>query len=199
MLRQHIAVEVLVPKEAPRGVRLPLTSEHAIETLPVRVEDGATVAATFDLGNGSQVLVGAAFAKRAQHGLTPLGKAVVREMNRVGVVLDPAHATFAVAQDAVDVSTRPVMISHSNLVTSAVNHPRLITREHAALIATSGGILGSWPSGIDHVAIGTDMHANYQPVFRNYRDWSLIPAALLARGLGEKDVAKIMDGNFLRV
>jgi membrane dipeptidase len=112
------------------------------------------------------------------------------------------------------------MISHSNLVTSAVNHPRLITHEHAALVATSGGIIGSWPSGIgqrtfsdyidsirrlidtvgiDHVAIGTDMHANYKPVFRNYRDWSLIPAALLARGLGEQDVAKIMGGNFLRV
>ncbi len=154
------------------------------------------------------------------NGLTPLGKAVVREMNRVGMVLDLAHASFAVARDAVDVSTRPVMISHSNLVTSAVNHPRLITREHAALIATSGGVIGSWPSGIgqqtfsdyidsirrlidtvgiDHVAIGTDMHANYQPVFRNYRDWSLIPAALLARGLGEQDVAKIMGGNFLRV
>jgi membrane dipeptidase len=52
---------------------------------------------------------------------------------------------------------------------------------------------------IDHVAIGTDMHANYHPVFRNYRDWSLIPAALLARGLGVADVAKIMGENFLRV
>jgi microsomal dipeptidase-like Zn-dependent dipeptidase len=43
------------------------------------------------------------------------------------------------------------------------------------------------------------MHGNYRPVFRNYRDWSLIPAALLACGLGEADVAKIMGENFLRV
>jgi microsomal dipeptidase-like Zn-dependent dipeptidase len=49
------------------------------------------------------------------------------------------------------------------------------------------------------VAIGTDMHGNYRPVFRNYRDWSLIPAALLARGLGEADVSKIMGENFLRI
>jgi membrane dipeptidase len=154
------------------------------------------------------------------NGLTPLGKAVAREMNRAGILIDLAHATFAVTRDAVEASTRPVMISHSNLVTPAVNHPRLISREHAVLVAAAGGIIGSWPSGIgqrtfsdyidsirrlvdavgiDHVAIGTDMHLNYRPVFRNYRDWSLIPAALLARGLGQADVAKIMGENFLRV
>ena len=87
-------------------------------------------------------------------------------------------------------------------------------------MADAGGIIGSWPSGIgqttfadyidsirrlvdtvriDHVAIGTDMDANYRPVLRSYRDWSLIPAGLLARGLRDGEVAKIMGGNFLRV
>ncbi len=153
--------------------------------------------------------------------LTPLGKAVVREMNSAGMLIDLAHATFAVTKDAVAVSTRPVMISHTNLMTpGGVSHPRLISHEHAALVAAAGGIIGSWPSGIgqrtfadyidsirrlvdavgiEHVAIGTDMHGNYRPVFRNYRDWSLIPAALLGRGLGEADVSKIMGENFLRV
>jgi hypothetical protein len=151
----------------------------------------------------------------------PLGKAVVREMNSAGMLIDLAHATFAVTKDAVAVSTRPVMISHTNLVTpGGVNHPRLISHEHAALVAAAGGIIGSWPSGfgqrtfadyidsirrlvdavgIEHVAIGTDMHGNYRPVFRNYRDWSLIPAALLARDLGEADVSKIMGENSLRI
>jgi membrane dipeptidase len=155
------------------------------------------------------------------NGLTPLGKAVVAEMNSAGMLIDLAHATFAVTKDAVEVSTRPVMISHTNLVTpGGVSHPRLISHEHAALVAAGGGIIGSWPSGfgqrtfadyidsirrlvdavgIEHVAIGTDMHGNYRPVFRNYRDWSLIPAALLARGLGEADVSKIMGENFLRI
>jgi len=154
------------------------------------------------------------------NGLTPFGKAVVREMNDAGMLIDLAHATFAVTKDAVEVSTRPVMISHTNLVTQTVSHPRLISREHATLVAAAGGIIGSWPSGIgqrtfadyidsvrrlidavgiDHVAIGTDMHGNYRPVFRNYRDWHLIPAALLARGLSEQDVAKIMGENFLRI
>ena len=153
-------------------------------------------------------------------GLTPLGKSVVGEMNRAGIIVDLAHATFAVTKDVLDVSTKPVMISHSNLATPAFSHPRLISSEHAKLVAAAGGIVGSWPSGIgqstfadyidsirrlvdtvgiDHTAIGTDMDANYRPVLRSYRDWSLIPAALLARGMHDAEVAKIMGGNFLRL
>lgn len=153
-------------------------------------------------------------------GLTPLGKSIIREMNRTGILVDLAHATFAVTKDVLEISTKPVMISHSNLSTPATTHPRLISAEHAKLVAAAGGIIGSWPSGIgqstfsdyidsierlvdavgvDHTAIGTDMDANYRPVLRSYRDWSLIPAALLARGMHDAEVAKIMGGNFQRV
>lgn len=51
---------------APRGARLDLTTEHGVETLPVTVENGPPVRATFDLGNGSQVLISAALANRMQ-------------------------------------------------------------------------------------------------------------------------------------
>ena len=153
-------------------------------------------------------------------GLTPLGKSIVREMNRAGIIMDLAHATLAVTKDAIAVSKKPIMISHTNLATAAVTHPRLISAEHAKIVADSGGIIGSWPSGIgnntfsdyidsirrlidavgvDHVAVGTDMDANFKPVLRSYRDWGLIPAALLARGLRDDEAAKIMGGNFLRV
>jgi membrane dipeptidase len=153
-------------------------------------------------------------------GLTPLGKSIVLEMNRTGIIMDLAHATFAVTKDVISLSRKPIMVSHTNLVTPAVSHPRLITVEHAKMVAAAGGIIGSWPSGvgqrtfgdyidsirrlidtvgIDHVSIGTDMDANFKPVFRSYRDWDLIPAALLARGLREDEVAKIMGGNFQRI
>jgi len=59
-------IEVVAPSSVPSGVRLELRTEHGVETLPVRVEDGETVAATFDLGNGSRALLGAGFAARAQ-------------------------------------------------------------------------------------------------------------------------------------
>jgi membrane dipeptidase len=153
-------------------------------------------------------------------GLTPFGRDVVREMNATGILVDLAHATHAVTRDAVAVSSRPMMISHTNLASSEAHHPRLVSLEHAKLVSEAGGLIGSWPSGIgqttfagyvdsiarlvdavgiDHVGIGTDMDANYRPVFTSYRDWSLIPAALLARGLATSDVAQIMGGNFLRV
>jgi hypothetical protein len=48
----------------PRGVRLDLVTEHGVETVPVRIESGELVRATFDLGNGSKVLIGSVFAKR---------------------------------------------------------------------------------------------------------------------------------------
>ena len=154
------------------------------------------------------------------NGMTPLGKSILREMNHAGIIADLAHAPFSVAKDAVETSSKPMMISHTYLATPAFQHPRLISEEHAKLVASAGGIIGAWPTGfglktfadyidaiqrlidavgVEHVAIGTDMDANYKPVLRNYRDWSLIPAALLARGLAEHDVAKIVGCNFLRV
>ena len=153
-------------------------------------------------------------------GLTDVGRDIVREMNRVGIIVDLAHASFGVTRDAVAVSTRPMMISHTNLKRPDVDHPRLISLDHARLVTEHGGIVGSVPSGIgqktvadwvvsilrlveavgvDHVAIGTDMDANYLPVFADYADWPLIPAALMARGLSEADTAKVMGGNFLRL
>jgi membrane dipeptidase len=153
-------------------------------------------------------------------GLTPLGKDIVRELNRTGIVVDLAHSSFGVTRDAVEIATKPMMISHTNLKRPDVDHPRLVSLEHAKLVTSHGGIIGSVPSGIgqktaadwiasilrlvdavgiDHVAIGTDMDANYMPVFADYADWPLIPAALLAHGMGEAEVAKVMGGNFLRV
>lgn len=153
-------------------------------------------------------------------GLTPVGARIVREMNKAGVVVDLAHASFGVTRDTVAISDKPVLLSHTNLKRPDVDHPRLVSVEHARLVAEHGGVVGSVPSGIgqktvgdwidsilrlvdavgiDHVAIGTDMDANYAPVFTSYRGWPVIPAALLARGLHESDVAKIMGGNFLRV
>jgi predicted aspartyl protease len=52
------------PKQVPRGVELALVTEHGIETIPVRVEDHETVRATFDTGNGSEVLIGSKLADK---------------------------------------------------------------------------------------------------------------------------------------
>jgi predicted aspartyl protease len=55
----------VVSREIPAGgVALPLTTEHGVETLPARVENGPPLHATFDLGNGSQVLISKDYAER---------------------------------------------------------------------------------------------------------------------------------------
>ena len=58
------SVSVMDRGSSPPGVRLDLREEHGIETIPARVEGSEPVRATFDLGNGSEVLVGSGLAAR---------------------------------------------------------------------------------------------------------------------------------------
>ena len=156
----------------------------------------------------------------AYGGLTPFGVSVVREMNRLGMIVDLAHATFDVTKQVLDVSSHPVMISHSHLARGDGAHPRLLSREHALAVAEGGGLVGAWPAGValtsfedfideilrmvdvlgvEHVSIGTDMDANFRPVVRSYRQFPEIAAALTERGVGSDEVASILGGNFLRL
>jgi len=153
-------------------------------------------------------------------GLSALGHDVVSEMNRLGMLIDVAHASYATCADVVAASSAPVMLSHSDLDTGTVSSPRFISAEHARLVTDRGGIVGAWPAGIgsesladfvgqvlalvdavgtEHVAIGSDMDGNYKPVLTEYADFPLLAAALLQRGLDDGAVVKILGENFLRV
>jgi membrane dipeptidase len=116
-------------------------------------------------------------------GLTPFGATVIKECNRLGILVDLAHASLETTQAAVKLSTRPVVISHTGLDTqlgsdprmAQMMRPRLISKEQAKIVATSGGVIGVWTHladtpleyarnvralvdviGVDHVCIGTD-------------------------------------------
>lgn len=153
-------------------------------------------------------------------GMTEFGLRVVSEMNRLGMIIDLAHATWAVTRDVLDRSSHPVMISHSHLARGEDSHPRLLSHEHALAVARAGGIIGAWPAGVElesfddyleeilrmiellgveHVSIGTDMDANYQPVLTNYREMPSLAAGLSSRGLSESETNLVMGGNFLRL
>lgn len=60
--RKRITVIGRDSRQVPRGVELALVTEYGIETIPVRVEDHEAVRATFDLGNGSEILIGSKLA-----------------------------------------------------------------------------------------------------------------------------------------
>ncbi len=156
------------------------------------------------------------------HGkITSAGIAVVKAMNAAGMLVDVAHASQATAMGAINASSKPVIASHVHVQTPKLSHPRFISLDLAKAVAqTGGGVLGAWPAGIgvvdlngfvdrafelvdhvgiDHVCLGTDMDANYKPVFDTYANLPLFVAGLLKRGMHEPEVAKLTGGNFLRV
>ena len=156
------------------------------------------------------------------HGrLSDAGLRVVHAMNAVGMLVDVAHASPATAMGAVSGSSKPVMASHVHIHTRTATHPRFISRLMAKAIAEKGGgVLGAWPAGIgitdlqgfvdrtfelidavgiDHVCMGTDMDANYKPVFDTYVNLPYYVAGLSRRGLREDEVARLIGGNFLRI
>jgi membrane dipeptidase len=154
------------------------------------------------------------------NGLSAFGRDVVRRMNRLGMLVDVAHASFSTVKATVDSTTAPIMLSHSHLQSDTSPHPRLITVEHARLVSSTGGLIGAWPSGfanrtfadfvdqtmrlidavgVDHVGLGTDMDGNFEPVFSSYRQLPDWVTGLRSKGLSEADLAKVVGGNALRV
>ena len=116
-------------------------------------------------------------------GLTPFGTAVIKECNRLGILIDLAHANMQTTETALKVTTEPVIISHTGLDTqlgsnpsmAQMMRPRLISKEQAKIVANAGGLVGVWTHladtpldyarnlralvdviGVDHVCIGTD-------------------------------------------
>jgi membrane dipeptidase len=116
-------------------------------------------------------------------GLTAFGAAVLKECNRLGILVDLAHANMQTTEAALKVTTRPVIISHTGLDTQVgknpsmarMMRPRLISKMQAKIVANGGGLIGVWTHladspldyagniralvdviGVDHVCIGTD-------------------------------------------
>jgi membrane dipeptidase len=122
--------------------------------------------------------------EKRDHGLTVFGHQVVRECNRLGIIVDLAHVGFQTAMDALEVSRSPAIISHAN-PRAVCENPRNAKDDLIKAVAETGGVVGisayaafnettpnQWPTiddmvthieyvanlvGIDHVGVGTDM------------------------------------------
>jgi membrane dipeptidase len=156
-----------------------------------------------------------------QHnGLTPFGREVVREMNKLGMVIDTAHCAAETLAGVLSESKTPVIFSHTGAYALRPLARHLADKELRA-IAGQGGVIGIWPHlrrrdtfehfvkdidhvqrlvGAEHVGIATDLFGlDTHTAVPTHKELALIPAALLKRGYAEGAVEKIIGGNFMRL
>ena len=90
--------------------------------------------------NGSNDICDSARGKAEHGGLSAFGREVVREMNRLGIIIDVSHASERAFFDVLETSTRPVIASHSSAY-SLHPHPRNLTDEQLEALAARGGVV----------------------------------------------------------
>ena len=164
---------------------------------------------------------------RTGGGLTEFGVALLREANRLGVILDVAHLAPAGVRDVLELSKAPVVASHAN-AHALCDSRRNLSDEQLEGLAASGGLVAVTyvPSflaqvsrdaslervldhvdyivktiGVDHVGLGSDFDG-FGGVLPGLEDVSHLPAltaGLVARGYSDEEVSKILGGNYLRV
>lgn len=78
---------------------------------------------------------------RTRGGLTTFGVELVKEMNRLGMLVDVSHLTDPGFWDVIEVSTQPIIASHSNS-RAVCDHPRNLTDEQIKALAKNGGVMG---------------------------------------------------------
>jgi membrane dipeptidase len=201
---------------------------HAIEN------SLGTLRAFYDMGvrymtlthNGTLDWADAATDEARHGGLTPFGMEVVREMNRLGMLVDLAHTSPETMNDALDVSDAPVIWSHAN-ARALLDVPRNVPDAVLRRLAENGGVVMVTfvPSflregvratvadvadhiehivqvaGVDHVGIGSDFDGITETV-EGLEDVSTFPKVfteLSRRGWSEEDMAKLAGENVLRV
>ncbi|PAP78726.1 hypothetical protein BSZ37_09615 [Rubrivirga marina] len=158
-------------------------------------------------------------------GLNRLGRELVTEMNRLGVLVDLSHVSDDAFEDALAVTRAPVILSHSSC-RALHRHARNVTDDMLRALADNGGVIminyfaaylgagridlddvldhvqhAAEVAGVDHVGLGSDFDGVPRlPV--GLGDATRLPYVthgLLARGFSEADVRKILGGNVLRV
>jgi membrane dipeptidase len=158
-------------------------------------------------------------APYSDEGLTEFGREFVREANRLGMIVDLAHANTPTIMGALEASSQPMIFSHTG-VKARHGGDRDVTDEEIRAIAARGGIIGIWPSaslgdlaemvahidhvkrlvGVDHIAIGSDLRGmSYIPEFGEEANFRAIVDGLIEAGYTDDEIGKIMGGNFFRL
>lgn len=156
----------------------------------------------------------------AKGGLTPMGRAAVRQMEDMGMIVDIAHCSHQCVADVLAMARRPVVSSHGGVqATCDVN--RNLTDDEIRGVAATGGLIaiGYWDAaicdtsprsaaramrhvrdlvGIDYVALGSDFDGSVTTRF-DTSQLVQVTQALLDEGFTPADIRAVMGANALRV
>ena len=176
--------------------------------------------------NGDNDICDSARGCNTYGGVSRFGEQVIREMNRQGIMVDLSHAAEKSFYDALDISTKPIVCSHSNCK-ALCDVPRNLTDDQLRALAAKGGVVhvtlyhGFLRNdrceasimdaiahlehaikivGVEHVGLGSDFDGDGG--VKGIADSSEMinfTLHLLRRRYNERDIARIWGGNWLRV
>ncbi len=155
-----------------------------------------------------------------QGGLTPFGRELVQAIQKKNMLLDLAHSSPLVIDDVLEMTTAPVIVSHTG-VRGDCDNQRNLSDEHVRRIAATGGIMGialfkqavcgtaiddtaramryvADLVGVEHVAVGSDFDGATETAI-DVTGMVLLTDALVNQGFGEAEISQIMGKNVLRV
>ena len=176
--------------------------------------------------NGNNDICGSARPRDGEQlmGVTDFGADVIREMNRLGVMVDLSHASERSFYDALDISQAPIVCSHSSS-RALCDHPRNLTDDQLRALAAKGGVAQVTfyngflrtdgqasildavahlnhmvdVMGIEHVGIGTDFDGDGGvPGLASASELINFTRRLLRERYSEADLRLIWGGNWLR-
>lgn len=165
--------------------------------------------------------------RRNAGGLTPLGKEVLKACNQLHIVADLAHINDKAYYEALELSSRPPIVSHT-AVFSLSQHWRCLTDDQIKALAKAGGAMGIafapafiHPDpkqatidrvvehicyvadlvGIDHVGIGSDFDGlgSQVPVVPEVSQLVRLTQSMLAHGMSQEEIQRVWGGSFLRL
>lgn len=175
--------------------------------------------------NGDNDICDSAKGNKEHGGISQFGEEVIKEMNRLGMMIDLSHASENSFYDAISLSQMPIVCSHSSS-RLLCDHPRNLTDDQMRRLAQSGGVAQVTfyngflkkegqatiidavnhlnhmvdVMGIEHVGIGTDFDGDGGvPGLANASELINFTRQLLAHRYSDKDIELIWGGNFLRV
>ena len=176
--------------------------------------------------NGDNDICDSASKSNQTHGgVSQFGAEVIAEMNRLGILVDMSHAGEKSFYDALDISKKSIVCSHSS-ARALCDHPRNLTDDQMRALAAKGGVAQTTiyngflrkdaqatildvmahlehaidVMGIDHVGLGTDFDGDGGvPGLADSSELLNFTRQLLRKRYSEEDIQKIWGGNFLRV